>query len=263
MPILGVNDIDLYYESTGSGHAIVFLHAFAVTGAMWFPQVPMLSEAGYRVICVDLRGHGLSSAPPGPYTLPQLAGDVHGLIQSLELGKVCLVGLSTGGRVATRLALDYSNDISELVLVSTKSEPAIEILVELQELAEIALKGNVAKAAEIFYINHYQRLADAAPDLMDRLKDSWQNKNGDGFAGVALAISTMESVTSRISEIRLPALAIAGQLDPPCHPYLAWYERSMADCHGFIVPESGHFVNVEQPKIFNQLLLAFLSGKLD
>jgi pimeloyl-ACP methyl ester carboxylesterase len=170
-----------------------------------------------------------------------------------------LIGLSTGGRVATRLALDFPEDLSELVLVSTKSEPALDILVELRELAEIAKNGKVVDAAEQFYRNHYQRLADAAPDLMVKLKESWRNENGEGFAGVAAAISAMESVTSRIGEIRASTLAIAGELDPACHPYIAWYERVMADCKGTIVPQSGHFVNVEQPKIFNQLVLDFLS----
>jgi 3-oxoadipate enol-lactonase len=260
MPKVEVNGIDLWYESSGSGHAIVFLHAFAVTGAMWFPQVPELSKAGYQVVCVDLRGHGRSSTPPGPYTLPQLADDVHHLIQRSNLGKVCLVGLSTGGRVATRLALDHPEDISELILVSTKSEPALEIKTELEELANTAISESEASAAQQFYSTHYQALADAAPSLMKKLEKGWRDEPGDGFAGVAIAISAMESVTTRISEIRVPALAIAGELDPPCHPYLAWYERSMADCRGFIVPGAGHFVNVEQPERFNQLLSTFLTG---
>jgi pimeloyl-ACP methyl ester carboxylesterase len=69
----------------------------------------------------------------------------------------------------------------------------------------------------------------------------------------------MESVTTRIGEIRAPTLAIAGALDPSCHPYLAWYERTIPDCQGVIVPGAGHFVNVERPERFNELLLDFLA----
>jgi len=70
----------------------------------------------------------------------------------------------------------------------------------------------------------------------------------------------MESVTARIPEIRAPTLAIAGELDPPCHPYIAWYERSIPGCQGVIVAAAGHFVNVEQPDHFNDLLLTFLAA---
>lgn len=260
MPSLTINGLDLWYERSGQGHPIIFLHAFAVTGAMWFPQVPVLTAAGCDVICIDLRGHGLSSEPPGPYTVPQMADDVHQLIERLKLGMVYVVGLSTGGRVATRLALDYPNDAAALVLVSTKSEPALEIQSELEALARRAEQGEVALAAEQFYNRHYQRLATAAPDLMHKLKEGWHEKSGNGFAGVARAIFEMESVTRRIPEIRAPTLAIAGELDPPCHPYIAWYERSIHDCQGGIVPAAGHFVNVEQPDHFNDLLLKFLAA---
>jgi len=261
MPDLDVNGVDLWYERSGQGHPVIFLHAFAVTGAMWSSQVPVLTTAGYDVICVDLRGHGRSPAPPGPYTLPQMAADAHRLIEHLKLGTVCVVGLSTGGRVATRLALDYPEDIAELVLVSTKSEPAIEIWHELRELSRIAEEGDVALAIERWYDRHYQELADAAPGLVHTLKDGWRQGSGSGFAGVARAITEMESVTTRISEIRAPTLAVAGELDPPCHPYVAWYERSIPGCQGVIVPAAHHFVNVEQPDRFNDLLLEFLAAR--
>ncbi len=261
MPSLTINGIDLWYERSGQGRPVIFLHAFGVTSAMWFPQAPVLTTAGYDVICIDLRGHGLSSAPPGPYTVPLMAADVHRLIERLNLEPVCVVGLSTGGRVATRLALDHPEDIAELVLVSTKSEPALEIQDELRALARKAEEGEVAWAAEQFYNQHYQRLATAAPDLMHNLKEGWRDKSGSGFAGAALAIIEMESVTTRLSEIHAPTLAVAGELDPPCHPYIAWYERSIPGCQGVIVPAAGHFVNVEQPDHFNDLLLGFLAAR--
>jgi len=261
MPSIDVGGLNLWYESQGEGHAIVFLHAFATTSEMWVPQVRALATAGYRVLRVDLRGHGDSSSPPGPYSVSDLALDVHRLIQNLDLGKVCLVGLSTGGRVATRLVLEYPQDIAELVLVSTKSEPALDIRNELRELAEIALQGKVDTAVEQFYTNHYQLLSRAAPDLVNKILSGWRGKPGDGFAGVAIAISEMDSVTSRVCEITAPTLAMAGQLDPPCHPFLAWYERSMANCHGVIIPDAGHFVNVEKPDFFNRILIEFLAAQ--
>lgn len=261
MPSLAINGIDLWYERADQGRPIIFLHAFAVTGAMWFPQVSALTAAGYDVICVDLRGHGRSSAPPGPYTISQMADDIHQLIAQLKLDGVCVVGLSMGGRVAMRLALDHPRDVAALALVSAKSEPAREIRAELEALSRRAEQGEVAPAVEEWYDEHYQRLAVYAPDLTRKLKAEWRQKSGSGFIGAARAIIEMESMTTRISEIRTPTLAVAGALDSPCHPFLAWYERSIPNCRGTIVPEAAHFVNVEQPGRFNNLLLAFLADQ--
>ena len=262
MPKLAVNHINLHYERAGQGRPVIFLHAFAVACAMWFPQVLALTEAGYDVICVDQRGHGQSSSPSGPYTIPQMADDIHQLIAQLKLNGACIVGLSMGGRVAMRLALDHPQDVAALALVSAKSEPAREIQADLEALAQRVEQGKVAvaSAVEEWYTERYQRLAICAPDLTLTLKAEWRQKSGSGFIGAARAIIEMESMTTRISEIRAPTLAVAGELDSPCHPFIAWYERSIPDCRGTIVPEAAHFVNVEQPERFNELLLEFLSS---
>jgi 3-oxoadipate enol-lactonase len=228
---------------------------------MWFPQVPALTAAGYDVICVDQRGHGQSSAPPGPYTIPKMADDIHQLIAQLKLDRACVVGLSMGGRVAMRLALDHPQDVAALTLVSTKSEPAREIQAELEALAYRAEQGEVASVVEEWYDERYQRLAVYAPDLNRKLKAEWRQKSGSGFIGAARAIIEMESMTTRISEIRASTLAVAGALDSPCHPFVAWYERSIPDCRGVIVPETAHFVNIEQPERFNDLLLMLLADQ--
>jgi len=262
MSKIEVNGINLWYESHGSGkRTIVFLHAFAVTSSMWDFQIPALVKAGFKVICVDLRGHGQSSTPPGPYTLLDLANDIHQFINRLALQNVCLVGLSTGGRVSTMLALTYPDDLSELVLVSTKSEPALDIRYELKEQSAVALGGDVSSAVKQFYENHYQRLINAAPIMAEQMLATWNNGMSEGFAGVADAITEMDPLTTRMHELSMPTLAIAGQLDSSCQPFIAWYERSIGNCRGILIPDAGHFVNVEQPMLFNDALISFLNDQ--
>jgi 3-oxoadipate enol-lactonase len=260
MPHLTINENEIWYQRSGHGRPILFLHAFAVSGEMWLPQLPTLVEAEYEVICVDLRGHGSSSAQSGFFTISQMADDIHQLINKLSLDQFCVVGLSMGGRVALRLALDYPQDIAALVLVSAKSEPAREIKTELEALAKRAEQGNLGGAVADWFTAHYQRLFEYAPELTNTLLEEWQKKSANGFAGAARAISEMESMTPRVSEISNHTLSVVGSLDTPCHPFMAWYERSMPDCRGVIVPDAHHFVNIEQSEQFNDLLLSFLSA---
>jgi 3-oxoadipate enol-lactonase len=259
MTYASVNQVDLWYERAGQGHTVVFLHAFAVSGAMWGPQVTPLTSQSCDLIRVDMRGHGKSSSPPAPYTIDQMAQDVVGLIEHLRLSQVCLIGLSTGGRVATHIAIHYPEAIARLVLVSTKSEPAREIINELGELNSIAESGNLPLAVSRWFEGHYKRLEVAAPSLYHALIDEWAGRPASGFVGAARAITEMESVTASIPKIHVPTLAVAGEQDTACQPYLAWYERSIPDCRGVIIPDSGHFVNIEQPQKFNDALLDFLS----
>lgn len=258
MPYLSVSGMDIYYERAGQGFPLIFLHAFAVTGAMWFPQVPALTAAGYDVICVDQRGHGRSSAPLGHYSIVQMADDIHQLVAQLKLGRAYVVGLSMGGRVAMRLTLDNPQDVASLVLASTKSEPAREIKADLEALSQRAGCGEIATVIEEWYDERYPQLAVYAADLEKEMKSEWSQKSGYGFSGAAWAITEMESMTSRVSEIQVPTLAVAGALDPPCLPYVAWYERSIPTCKGIIMPEVSHFINIEQPENFNKLLLTHL-----
>lgn len=95
-------NIDLYYEDHGSGRAVVLIHGFPLSGASWERQVPVLLEAGYRVITYDRRGFGKSSQPIDGYDYDTLAGDLKTLLETLYLRSVVLVGFSMGTGEVTR-----------------------------------------------------------------------------------------------------------------------------------------------------------------
>src|SRR5438552_5976309 len=89
-------NIELYYEDHGSGQPVVLIHGYPLSGASWEKQIPILLEAGYRVITYDRRGFGKSSQPSTGYNYDTFAGDLHGLINHLKLRDFCLVGFSMG-----------------------------------------------------------------------------------------------------------------------------------------------------------------------
>src|ERR1700674_2596601 len=113
------SDIDLYYEDHGSGKPVVLIHGYPLSGASWEKQLPVLLEAGYRVITYDRRGFGKSSQPATGYNYDTFAEDLHKLVTQLELHDFSLVGFSMGGGEVARYFGKYgSKGVSKAVIIS-------------------------------------------------------------------------------------------------------------------------------------------------
>jgi len=111
--------IDLYYEDHGSGRPVVLIHGYPLSGASWEKQLPVLLNAGHRVITYDRRGFGKSSQPTSGYNYDTFAEDLHKLITHLELREFALVGFSMGGGEVARYLGKYgSKDMSKAVIIS-------------------------------------------------------------------------------------------------------------------------------------------------
>jgi pimeloyl-ACP methyl ester carboxylesterase len=119
MPIVKVNDIEIYYEEHGKGRPMVFLSETACDGEVWkINQVEEFSK-DHRVIIFDYRGTGQSSKPSVDYTTTMFCDDLVGLMDHLKAEDAIVVGHSMGGRVAQLLALDHPKKVHKLVLAST------------------------------------------------------------------------------------------------------------------------------------------------
>jgi non-heme chloroperoxidase len=124
MPYLPVGEensgsIDLYYEDHGSGPPVVLIHGYPLSGRAWDKQVPVLLEAGHRVITYDRRGFGKSSRPTSGYDYDTFATDLQTLMDELELRNATLVGHSMGTGEVTRYLGTYgSARVARAVLVS-------------------------------------------------------------------------------------------------------------------------------------------------
>jgi non-heme chloroperoxidase len=113
------SNIDLYYEDHGSGQPVVLIHGYPLSGASWEKQVPVLLNAGHRVITYDRRGFGKSSQPTTGYNYDTFAEDLHKLITHLDLREFALVGFSMGGGEVVRYLGKYgSKDVSKAVIIS-------------------------------------------------------------------------------------------------------------------------------------------------
>jgi pimeloyl-ACP methyl ester carboxylesterase len=111
--------IDLHYEDAGSGPPVVLIHGYPLSGRAWDKQVPVLLEAGHRVITYDRRGFGASSQPTSGYDYDTFAADLRTLMDELDLDEATLVGHSMGTGEVTRYLGNYgSARVARAVLVS-------------------------------------------------------------------------------------------------------------------------------------------------
>mgnify|MGYP006277452141 CR=1 FL=1 len=104
MPFFLADGARIHYEEQGSGAPLLLIHGLGSSGRDWALQRPFV-QARHRVITCDLRGHGRSDCPPGPYSIPQFARDVALLLRHCEASPAHVVGLSMGGMVALELAV--------------------------------------------------------------------------------------------------------------------------------------------------------------
>jgi pimeloyl-ACP methyl ester carboxylesterase len=117
MPFAPVNNINLRYEVTGGGPAVVFLHGLGSSADDWALQVPEFAKQ-FRVVTLDMRGHGASKARGG-YSIEQMADDVAKLLRQLGLPPAHIIGLSMGGCVAIALGIHHAESVRSLALVNT------------------------------------------------------------------------------------------------------------------------------------------------
>lgn len=118
MPTALVNGIEIYYEVVGEGEPLLLLAGFTCDHSVWLPVVPHL-VGRHRVILMDNRGSGRSSAPDEPYTIRQMADDAAGLLDHLGVSRADIAGHSMGGQIAQELTLAYPERVRALLLLST------------------------------------------------------------------------------------------------------------------------------------------------
>lgn len=252
-----LNGIRMRYEDVGAGSAVLLLHAFPLSGAMWRQQVEALRDS-YRVIAPDLRGFGGSDAPPGPYPMEQLADDTAALLEYLGVERATIVGLSMGGYIALAFWRRHRDKVAALVLADTRAgadseegragREANARLAEEQGAGAIADKlipGLVAPGA--------------GQAVRDELRALITANSSTGIAGALRGMAARADSSADLTGIAVPTLVIVGAEDgltPVAEANLL--HQGIAGSSVAQVPEAGHLSNLEQPEVFSRLLRAFL-----
>jgi 3-oxoadipate enol-lactonase/4-carboxymuconolactone decarboxylase len=248
--------VEVHHRLDGPDGApvVMFANSLGTTLEMWDPQVAAL-EHRYRILRFDMRGHGRSPAPPGPYTVDELADDALALLDRLGVARVGFCGLSLGGTVGMTLAVRAPERLERLVLCCTALEFGPPE--QWHERAATVRSEGLGAIAPAGMERWFTPTAD--PALVARFDAMLRSQPADGYAACCEALAAWDG-RGTLSEVRLPALTIAGDDDPVTPP--AKLEAIRAELPGasdHIVPGARHMANSERPHDFTRALAAFLA----
>jgi 3-oxoadipate enol-lactonase len=253
-----VNGIEINYEVHGKEGApwITWSHSLACSVRMWDPQIAAFKDK-YRLLVIDMRGHGATSAPAGPYTLELLASDVAGLLGHLKINKTHFVGLSIGGMIGQILADKHAALLDKVVLADTGHSQTPDMQKQWEERIATAqskgMKALVEPTLARWFTDPYRK---SNPTEVAKIAALIENTPVPGYVGCCQAISKL-NLTSRLKEIRMPVLAITGEQDGSAAA-TKFIGENVPGAKLVVIPQAAHIANVEQAGQFNQALRDFL-----
>jgi 3-oxoadipate enol-lactonase len=265
MPVANINGVGLNYEVSGQGKAVVCVHGLTGSHQDWSNQIIVLSPK-YRVVTIDLRGHGKSAAPSGEkeYSIPIFANDIFAILETLDIKKCCLIGHSIGGFISLQFSLDHPDMLSALVLVGTNSGGPPKppgFLEHRQKLHELARSQGMEAAFEYDAANNPQRIEAFRkhPEQREMMRQRVLATSANGYIHAWKAIDRWEPLTPRLSEIQVPTLIYWGDEDVSMADGIRILRKGIANSELITVQGVGHSPHYESPKLFNRKLMEFLT----
>ena len=256
----------MYYQDTGQGReAVIFLHGHTLDRRMWDEQVKLLSHS-YRVVVPDLRGYGLSSDPQEGYQFTH-ADDVIALMDSLQIDKAHVVGLSMGAYVAGDMVALFPHRLISCIMVSGETctftgpgKPRSAKSIADKKKSIAAVKADV----EGYKRRRVSGLLSACyAGNRDKVRQELTREIMDWGAWQALHITARvyygEQAWAKLkaSKSQVPSLIIYGANEKVNKGYSLPY---LPNGKLLIIKKCGHMVNLEQPEQFNQALLDWISN---
>jgi 3-oxoadipate enol-lactonase len=254
----------IYYDLVGPETApvVCFAHSLSSDGGMWAEQMAPLVTAGYRILRLDMRGHGGSDPVAGPYTMDALAGDVAAALDALGIAKVHYIGLSIGGMLGQAFALGHGHRLHSAMLCDTAPATPPNAAAAWGPRIEIVKKaGSVAPLADATMERWFtDAFKPRRPARWKEIHATIAGTSAAGYLGCAEAILKFDFLP-RLSTIKLPVLTVCGDDDQGTPP--AGNKRIAELVPGGRYEEiakARHFPNVEQPEAFNRIMMGWLES---
>ena len=264
MPVVKLENLELYYEIIGQGDPLVMIRGLGSNVDHWYEQAPVLSKK-YQLLVFDNRGIARSSNPGGPFSTGDMAADTTALMEAVGIKNAHVLGFSMGGMVAQEMALNYPEKVNGLILVATdcgvtqriKARPEVSRLFS-EMVSQGTAEAKLAAAACLYakqtfeskmdVIERYNEVSMRFPASTDMMARQWE-------------AVTQHDACSRLQNISSPTLTLTGSEDVLIPPENAKIMADMIpDARTKTITDGGHLVPIEQPQQFNTAVIDFLDG---
>ena len=248
MPDAVINGTTIHYEIGGKGSPVVLLHGIGSNSRSWRRQLAGLSS-NFQVIAWDAPGYGGSSDPSGKPSMRYYADCLRGLVDSLRISRLFLLGHSTGGVVAQEFYRAYPEYVRALILADTRylgsKSPLDQRMKSIRSMTPAALARQ--RAPRLLTGAAPRELIDEVTNIMSMIRPA-----GYEFAAIALSESDTRDV---LKNLRVPTLLIWGAQDE----ITPLWDELPAGARLKVIPGAGHLCYIEQPDLFNAIVREFLS----
>ena len=243
-------------EGPADAPVVLLSHSLGATLETWAPQVPALARA-FRVVRYDLRGHGGSPVPPGPYDISDLGGDLVALLDRLQVARAHMVGLSLGAMASLWVAARYPSRVDRLVVCCTSAKLGPPESWSARATA-VRAGGTGAVADAVVARWFTPAFASREPTRVAELRAVVAATPAEGYAACCGVIERMD-LGPELGAIRAPTLAVAGAEDPATPPaHLARIAAAIPGARLEIVAGAAHMANLEQPDKITELVMGHL-----
>jgi pimeloyl-ACP methyl ester carboxylesterase len=250
--------VSVAYDTRGSGDtALVFVHCWACDRSFWREQLDVFAT-DYSIVALDLGGHGESGTDRSVWSVLELGGDVHAVVEALDLENVILIGHSLGGPVALEAARRMPGRVNGVVCVETLHNVEARVDPEQNEQAVNSLEANYAESIAGFVRAAFADGADSAVVewVIDKAVAAYQ----PAAIGLARDVANLD-FSVLLSAAGVPVRGINAAARPPAIPQTEIeVNRRYADFDAQIMEGVGHFLMLERPEEFNVRLREALAG---
>jgi (E)-2-((N-methylformamido)methylene)succinate hydrolase len=248
------------YALEGVGPPVLLVHGVGARMDTWDGVVAALGGR-FTTIRLDLRGHGDSSKPPGPYSATLFAEDTRALLDHLGVGACHVAGHSLGATVALRLALDAPDRVKRLALLSAaagRTEEEQKRVLERLAIVEHGIPGeHFRRSLPRWFSDEFRR---AHPELLERYAARNMENDAQAYAAAYHVLATTD-LADEAAQVRVPTLVVTGEGDVGSNPRMArLLHARIPGSRLEILPGLRHAILIEAPTPVARLLADFFVG---
>ncbi|TKD69166.1 2-succinyl-6-hydroxy-2,4-cyclohexadiene-1-carboxylate synthase [Pseudalkalibacillus hwajinpoensis] len=270
--MIGVEDLSFHVEKKGEGETILLLHGFTGSSSNWAGFIDKWSSS-FQVIAVDLIGHGKSSKPDDSsfYTMETMSRYLKVLLDHLNVDKIHLLGYSMGGRIALAFAIQYPSMIKSLILES--SSPGLLTLEERGERVrkDHALANRIKERGISEFVQFWETIPlfaaqkNLPESVQIEIREQRLQNSEIGLANSLIGMGTgaQPPYWDELEHLEFPVLLMTGELDQKFVSIAKRMKKSLPQADFVQINNIGHTIHVEEPQIFDKMVVAFLKKHAD